>query len=160
MTRHNLNGHLTWLLSYKVTSPVGVPASTSTHPAAAPQTVHGNIGKDTGEDIGEDRQQEFPRARSIPAPERRIIRTVNAVGGITRPAATIVPKTLPDIAEVLANDAMGKLTSASRPARPTLMSQQLATPASTIASANSLTSGYSKFLRGGKTKKMLFSTKQ
>jgi len=141
MTRNNLAAHISWLLSHEVTPPVGVHAIPSTHSTAAAQTVY----EEFGEDI---EQQEVSRAP--PAPIRRAAQAVNVGTNFTRPAAPArVPKPMREIAEVLANDTMGRLSSASGSRKPALISQQhqLATPASTTASS-SLTQGYAAMLRG------------
>lgn len=143
MTRNNLAGHIAWLLSHEVTPPVGVHAIFSTHSTAAAQTVYGDFGEDI-------EQQEVSRAP--PAPARRAVQAVNVESNFTRPVAPArAPKPIPDIAEVAANDVMGRLSSAPRSRKPALISQQhqLATPASTTASS-SLTQGYAAMLRGKK----------
>lgn len=143
MTRHNLQLHLSWLQSQKVTPPVGVPPTASTRPAPAAQTVY--------EDIGEDRELEVIRAPPKPVPARRDAQVASGSQEFARPAApTYIPKPLPDTTGVLAEDTMAKLTSASRPKKSTLISQQpqLATPAST-SSTSSLTMGYANMLRSG-----------
>lgn len=140
MTRHNLDTHLSWLLSQRVhIPPVGVHAPASTQSRAAAQIVD--------EDI-EDAQGESIRAQpDIVPPRRTAVERVTSAA--PRPATLkTVPRPIPDIAKVLETGTMGRLSSASRSARPTLISQQLATPSSTTPSSGGLTQGYSKFLRG------------
>jgi bloom syndrome protein len=142
MTRHNLASHLSWLLTHAVTPPVGVSATASTHATAAEPKI--------SENLGEEREQEASRTRPNEVPARRTTQTTSSGRDFARSAVLrVVEEALPDIAEVLATETMGKLSSASRSTRPTLMSQQLATPASTIASSRGgLTDRYSRFLRG------------
>jgi bloom syndrome protein len=147
MTRHNLALHISWLLSNEVTPPVGVPtiptASTTAFTAAA-ETPYA----DTEE---EDAELQILSAPPSPRSSRRIEQAVNVVHAFQRPPlpSKITPK--PPEREhrnTFADEPMGKLSSASRPTRPGLMSQHhLATPASTTGSTSSLMQGYSALLR-------------
>jgi bloom syndrome protein len=144
MTRHNLAIHISWLLSSEVTPPVGVhtvPAASTTVSAVSAETIYADSEE---EDIGE----QIPGQLPSPSPNR--VPTVNVDTEFQRPP--LPPKVTPnpplrEPPKSFADKSMGKLSSASRSARPGLVSQpQLATPASTTGSTSSLMRGYSDFL--------------
>lgn len=145
MTRHNLDSHITWLLSQQVTLPVGVHSTARSNPTATRRIIN-------TEPEGEGVEQEDHTAPASPAPRqrKRLERAVNVGPEFLRP--TIPPNnnsTQPaEALTTLTYESMGKLGSASRSARPALISQQhqLATPASTT-SPPGLTQGYANFLR-------------
>ena len=148
MTCHNLDSHISWLLSSKVAPPVGVHKR---NPAAAAAAIEIEI-VDSGsseEEFGE----EFPGVVRIPDPNRLISHTVNVVHDFVRPPVPSISSRsqLREPTNNLREESMGKLTSAQRSTRPGLMSQhQLATPASTTTStagSSSLRQGYATFLR-------------
>ena len=138
MTRHNLAGHIAWLLSNEVTLPASVNA---TNCAAAFPFAQTDI--EEGHIVSRGLQE-----LSI-QPDPRIAETVNVERGFSRPGLTSNPKQTSQVySETFVQESMGKLASASRSKRPALASQQhqLATPASTTASSG-LTQGYATFLR-------------
>lgn len=149
MTRHNLDSHLSWLLSRKVTPPPGV------HARAPANSTRGNPV--SADPVKEEATQEIPRSPPSPSRHRRVAQVVNVVEAFARPAlpASVNAKSqLQDSRQVLTDEAMGRLSSATRSTRPGLMSQhQLATPASTTsstaASYSSLNSNYVNFLKEG-----------
>ncbi|TVY80885.1 ATP-dependent DNA helicase hus2/rqh1 [Lachnellula suecica] len=144
MTRHNLDDHISWLLSHKVTPPAGVPAASSTRTIAAEPTEV--------EDL-EEEIEELQRVPPTPVASRPIPQVVNVVQAhaFLRPSlpSSIAPQPqLRDPPNKLSDGSMGKLASASRPTRPGLVSQnQLGTPASTITSNSTLTESYTKSLQ-------------
>lgn len=145
MTRHNLNSHISWLLSHKVTPPSGVHASALINPTTA-EPVHASF-------LEEGAEEDISRALPSPPQHSRAAQLVDVVQAFARPAlpASLTAQShLQNSRQTLTDESMGKLTSASRSARPTLMSQhQLATPASTTYSTAtpSLTSTYTQFLK-------------
>lgn len=146
MTRHNLDSHISWLLSREVTPPVGVHIALPGHSGIEEAIA--------GEDILEEGAHEgVIRAPPSSARNRQVLGVVNAGQVFTRPAvpSLLAPRPrMPEPEPSLADGAMGTLTSASKSSRPTLMSQrQLATPASTSSSTapSSLKQGYATFLR-------------
>ncbi|KAH7364424.1 QDE3-like protein [Rhexocercosporidium sp. MPI-PUGE-AT-0058] len=149
MTRHNLDSHISWLLSRKVTPPSGVHAR-----ATANSTRGDPVNADP---VGEEADQETRKAPPSPFQHRRAAQVVNVVGTFARPTlpASVTTKSqLQEPRQVLTDEAMGKLSSATRSTRPGLMSQhQLVTPASTTsstaASYTSLSSNYVTFLKEG-----------
>ena len=147
MTRHNLALHISWLLSSEVTPPVGghtVLAVSTTKSTAATETIYADSEE-------EDIEEPIPSPSPSPSPNRRIAQTVNVAPDFQRPPlpSKITPKPpLREPQNSFTDESMGKLSSASRSARPGLVSQhQLATPASTTGSTSSLMQGYSALLR-------------
>ncbi|KAG0651162.1 ATP-dependent DNA helicase hus2 rqh1 [Hyphodiscus hymeniophilus] len=148
MTRHNLAVHISWLLSSKVTPRLDI------HAAPATSTKFSKAATETGYAEFEEAEtvDSIPVPLPSPSPDRQVVRTVCvAAPDFQRPPppSKITP-TLPlqESQNRLAQESMGKLSSASKSARPGLVSQhQLATPASTTGSTSSLTQGYSAFLR-------------
>ncbi|KAH8814138.1 hypothetical protein F5882DRAFT_447144 [Hyaloscypha sp. PMI_1271] len=144
MTRHNLDSHISWLLSHEVTPPVGVRAALPTHSRLEEGVAD--------EELGEGADEEIIRQLPSPAPNRQILE-VDVVQDFPRPAipSSIIPRSQwPESQPGLPEGIMGTLTSASKPTKPKLMSQhQLATPASTTTSTapSSLKQGYATFLR-------------
>lgn len=150
MTRHNLDVHIPWLLASGANSPTFVRGS-----AVRESAARTNFGVADAQEGGED----FGSSRTAPSPSRntRIERTANVVQSSPRPQVpssnfTLQPSRV--ITNPPADEAMGKLTSSSKPSRPgKLLSQhQLATPASTsgsMAAPSSLMHNYSSFLRKG-----------
>lgn len=147
MTRHNLALHISWLLSGEFTVPVGghtVPASSATNLAARTETIY-------AESEEEDAEERIRSPLPSPSPTRQSVQTVNVPPDFQRPSlpSKITPQPpLRDLHNSFAGESMGKLSSASRSARPSLVSQhQLATPASTTSSTVGLTQGYTTFIR-------------
>jgi bloom syndrome protein len=149
MTRHNLAIHISWLLSTEVTPPVGVhavPTASATVSTISAETIYAEYEE-------EDIEEQIPSQSPTPSPNRRIPFTVNVAAGFQRPR--LPPKINPnpplrESPNTFAEESMGRLSSASRSARPGLVSQhQLATPASTTGSTltSSLMQGYSALLR-------------
>ena len=135
MTRHNLAGHISWLLSNAITLPVGAREPHHTETIAAAQVFR----KDSLEDEAEEDILNEPAS---PEPSRASIRLERASKTLLRPI--VIPKASNyEFTETLRLNSMGKLSSASKSARPALLSQQqqLATPASTTA-PSSLTARY------------------
>jgi hypothetical protein len=140
MTRHNLDSHISWLLSHQVAPLAGVPITTATHSTAANLTSYADVETEIEE-------EEYTTVPS-PAPNRRLAQAASVDQSFIRPAIPSnntsrlaqgdKPATIP-------HESMGRLSSASRSTRPALISQQhqLATPASTTGS---LTQGYASFL--------------
>lgn len=146
MTLHNLDDHISWLLSNGSIPPVGRPAN----PA---QSLTDSIDAVEGIDVEfrdvlltePEESSEQPRSARPSTPP------VNVVNVFKRPE---VPTGAPResratsvVGSVSAGEDMGKLSSASRSAKPTLLSQyQLATPVSSTGS--SLSASYAaSFLR-------------
>lgn len=157
MTRHNLAGHISWLLSSEVTRPARVHASTTTSTSKTTAAASAGLIAATA---GEERtgQQLTPRptaaAASRQGPAQDFVRPA-APTQAPAPAQAQVPnpprlQTARENTARLAEESMGKLASASRSSRPALISQQqqqqLATPVSTTT-PSSLTQGYATFLR-------------
>jgi bloom syndrome protein len=146
MTRHNLDTHISWLLSREVTPPVSVQAALPTY-----STIREGIAD--VELLEEEVDEEIIRPTPSPARNRQVLEVINVVQDFARPAIppSIIPRSqMLEPQKALADEAMGTLTSASKSARPSLMSQpQLATPASTTTSTapSSLKQGYATFLR-------------
>jgi bloom syndrome protein len=146
MTRHNLDTHISWLLSQEVTPPAGVHAALPTH-----SRLEERISNE--EFLGEGADEETIRPLPSPARNRQVLEAANVVQDFTRPAlpSSIIPRSqMPESQPGLPEGTMGTLTSASKPTRPKLMSHhQLATPASTTTSTapSSLKQGYATFLR-------------
>ena len=146
MTRHNLDSHISWLLSHEVTPPVGVHAAPPTHSRIEEGIADEGI-------LGKEADEEIIRSPPNPARNRQVLEEFNDVQEFTRPSipSSIIPRSqMPESQPGLAEGIMGTLTSASKTARPKLMSQhQLATPASTTTStaSSSLKQGYATFLR-------------
>jgi hypothetical protein len=147
MTRHNLEGHISWLLSQNITFPT-IPVS----PCVDTEALAFNIDSDVWE---EEAEKDLPRVSTDPSQEQNSVNTI-AVQQFLRPPLPVAnplvqqPRDTIDKAETIQ---MGKLVSAQRSAMPILQSQhQLATPSSTNGSyapppKSSLTQGYSEFLR-------------
>lgn len=147
MTRHNLAAHLSWLLTSEVTPPEGVhtvPSASAPVLTVSAETLYADSEE---EDIEEQNPGPLPPS---PSPNRRIATTANVATGFQRPPPP--PKIAPnpptrEPAKPFVDESMGRLSSASRSARPGLVSQQqLATPASTTGSTSSLMQGYQTFL--------------
>ncbi|KAE9381581.1 hypothetical protein N431DRAFT_476384 [Stipitochalara longipes BDJ] len=146
MTRHNLSSHISWLLSHEVTPPVGVHAALPTHSSIEEESFDEEV-------LEEGADEEIARHPPSPIRTRQVLEAAVVVQEFARPAlpSSIIPRSqMPDSQTGLAEGTMGTITSASKPARPKLMSQhQLATPASTTTSTapSSLKQGYATFLR-------------
>ncbi|KAK0118944.1 ATP-dependent DNA helicase sgs1 [Cadophora gregata] len=148
MTRHNLESHISWLLSRKVKPASGVNAGVQTY-----STGHESVNANA---VEEEADLDIPRAAPSPPQHQRPAHVVNVVETFARPAlpASVTAKShLQDSRQVSTNESMGRLSSTTRPSRPSLMSQhQLATPASTTsstaASCTSLSSSYMNLLKG------------
>jgi len=102
--------------------------------------------------LEEGADEEIIRYSPSPVRTRQVLEAA-VVQEFARPAipSSIIPRSqMPESQPGLAEGIMGTLTSASKTARPKLMSQhQLATPASTTTSTapSSLKQGYATFLR-------------
>jgi len=143
MTRHNLPSHISWLLSHSVTPPVGVRAPNFTNPISAAQDIPDDISED-------ELEEEISRRRPSPEPSLATAKHYSDSQKFLRP--TLPSTTIQEVSnqELAGNgrfDSMGKLSSASKSARPALLSQQqqLATPASTTG-PSSLTARYAVFI--------------
>lgn len=142
MTRHNLDLHISWLLSHKVTPPVSVHLPPPANSVSATEDIA---------DILDEEIEEIPRVPPGHVANNQISQTVDVQSFVRPPprSSTIIPPPqLRDQVTTLVDGSMGKLASAQRSKRPGLMSQQLATPASTTASNPSLTQSYSKSFVG------------
>ena len=141
MTRHNLAVHISWLLSSEVSLLADghiAPAASTTNASAVTEISYAHSKEDDTEDS-------MLSPLPSPNPNCRIARTVNVAPDFQQPPLPykITPQQIS-----LADESMGRLSSASKSARPGLVSQhQLATPASTVGSISSLTQGYSAWLR-------------
>jgi bloom syndrome protein len=146
MTRHNLDSHISWLLSHKVTPPVCVHAAPSTH-----SRIEQGIAEE--EILEEEADEEILRSPPNPPRNRQVLEAFNVVQEFTRPAipSSIIPRSqMPEPHTIMTEGTMGTLTSASKSERSKLITQnQLATPASTTTStaSSSLKQGYATFLR-------------
>ncbi|TVY49103.1 ATP-dependent DNA helicase [Lachnellula occidentalis] len=164
MTRHNLDVHISWLLSHQVTPPVGgvsVAVRTNSTPAADITEAEADFLEEEIEDI--------PRV-STPVANCQVTQSVNVVQSFVRPPlpSSIAPQPqLRDLINAQAYESMGKLASAQTSTRPGLLSQhQLATPASTTASNSnskskpSLTQSFTDSFRDktGKSKQAFVAT--
>jgi bloom syndrome protein len=146
MTRHNLDSHLSWLLSHQVVAPSDAPATIPAQPRITRQDTYVEVEAD-----GEvpDTQIEV----SSLVPRKRFAQTVNEDTSI-RPAllpSNPINKSLCRETTGPLQKSMATLSSTSRSARPDFMSQrhQLATPASSTSSS-SLIQGYAALLRAEK----------
>lgn len=167
MTRHNLDVHISWLLSsHKLTPPVGgVSAAVRTN-----STSVADITETEADFLDEEDIEEIPRASPAPVANYQVTQTVNVAQSFVRPPlpSSIAPQPqLRDLLNAQADESMGKLASAQRPTRPGLLSQhQLATPASTTASnsnsksKSSLTQSFTNSFRDktGKSKQTSVAT--
>jgi bloom syndrome protein len=145
MTRHNLDTQISWLLSHKVTPPVGLSLAITTNPTPAADIAIEDFLEDE-EDIGE-----IPRVPPKAAANPRVPAAINVHAFVRPPLpSAVAPKSLlQEPTSTFADESMGRLSSAQRSKRPALMSQQqLATPASTSGTAcTSLTQSYKKSLK-------------
>lgn len=144
MTRHNLASHISWLLSHTVTPPVGVRAPNSADLTTTARAIPEGISENTveEEDFRRPTSPESSRATAKPGSEcQKFLRP-------TLPYTSIQKGSSLEFGGNPRLDSMGKLSSASKSARPALLSQQqqLATPAST-SGPSSLTSRYAVSLR-------------
>lgn len=145
MTRHNLDSHISWLLSRKVAPPSGAHARFTTSTTTVEPANASPVETEAEEDI----------QRILPSPPRpqRVVQPVHVAPAFARPALppSVAARTyLQAPVQALTDESMG-ITSAKKSTRPGLMSQhQLATPASTTSSAatsSSLTKNYTSFLK-------------
>jgi len=147
MTRHNLDTHISWLLSYKVTPPGGLSLPAATHSAT---TTAADIAID---DLLEEEEEieEIRRVPPEPAAHPKLSKAIDVHAFVRPPVPSAVASQslLQEPLGTLAEESMGKLASAQRSKRPALISQnQLATPASTSGPAStSLTQSYKKSLK-------------
>lgn len=138
MTRHNLRSHISWLIQNKVTTPAGVQI------AAFADTIEpgfANLEIFEGEGIA----HEIRNTPIAPIRNRRVEEISNVVANSHPPRPRILTPITQSTAapgDELADPEMGKLTSARKTTRPSLISQnqQLGTPSSTASS--SLTRSY------------------
>ena len=157
MTRHNLDQHISWLLSTKVTPPVGVQTPISKNLTAAADIVP--------EDIWEEELENKTTRNSLGlAQTHQLSQKVNVTHEFVRPElpSSNISRLQPQGTSrtQAEGDLMGKPSSVSRSTRPRLLSEyQLATPASTANStaSSSLADTYASFLR--ETKNSWFSYK-
>ncbi|KAF5878430.1 putative family helicase protein [Botrytis fragariae] len=138
MTRHNLQSHISWLIKNKVTTPAGVQI-----PAFADTIESGFANLESFE--GEGTAQEINNTPIAPIRNRRVEEISNVVANSHPPHPRIltpITQSIPVPGDELADPEMGKLTSARKTNRPSLISQnqQLGTPSSTASS--SLTRSY------------------
>lgn len=138
MTRHNLQSHISWLIKNKVTTPAGVQIPTF---ADTIEPGFANLEGFEGEDIA----HEIRNTPIAPIRNRRVEEISNVVANSHPPRPRIltpITQSTPVPGNELADPEMGKLTSARKTTRPSLMSQnqQLGTPSSTASS--SLTRSY------------------
>ncbi|KAF7958714.1 hypothetical protein EAE96_002248 [Botrytis aclada] len=138
MTRHNLQGHISWLIQNKVTIPAGVQIT-----AFADTIEPGFANLETFE--GEVIAHEIRNTSIAPIRNRRVEEISNVVANSHPPRPRIltpITQSTPVPGDELADPEMGKLTSARKTSRPSLISQnqQLGTPSSTASS--SLTRSY------------------
>lgn len=132
MTRHNLQSHIAWLIQNKVTTPTGIQLSAfATSPDAIPPGV-GNFGNLEEEGIA----HEIRNTLIAPPRNRRVEEISNVVANSRPPRSQIltpITQSTPATGDELADPEMGKLTSARKTTRPSLISQnqQLGTPSST-----------------------------
>jgi bloom syndrome protein len=146
MTRHNLDNHISWLLSREVTPSADVQTAFPT----PSRLVEGTSNETLLED---GVHEEVIRSQPSPARNRRPPDVVNVVQDFAESAVatSIIPRSqMPESQQDLVEGTMGTLVSASKPARPKLMSRhQLATPTSTTTATapSSLKQGYATFLR-------------
>jgi bloom syndrome protein len=146
MTLHNLDDHISWLLSNGSIPPVGRSVNSA-------QSLTDSIGAVEGTDaelpdtLLIEQEESSEQLRSA----RPSITPVNVVNAFKRPEIPTgglrESRLTASISSSSAGEDMAKLSSASRSAKPTLLSQyQLATPASTTGS--SLSASYAaSFLR-------------
>lgn len=156
MTKHNLNLHISWLLSHGVAPPASaidiVPTDTNRNTAAQLVEETSNILEEAEE--AEEAEEEI--SQTAPTSEGNQLPTAT-VNTFVRPPLppSIAPKPQPRDTILNSEDAqMLKLGSSKKPSRPGLYSQQqLATPASTssstVAPKSTLSRSYGKLLREG-----------
>lgn len=142
MTRHNLDVHISWLLSRTVTLPEDVTF------AGPPIASAANTAEYAHEPFLEEQaDEEIQRVPLSPSGTRQAA----PVHSFVRPPlpSSILPKS--QLRNSVNTESMAKLSSASKSSRPTLFSQhQLATPASTTSTAGvpaTLTQRYENQLR-------------
>lgn len=152
MTRHNLDSNIAWLLLHGVTPRPDVHATINASSIRAVEV----LGE---EDIVTEEAQALEKSRVGPLHSRRN-RAISAVN-VGQTERGFVRQSLPSVAPISSianlpkspgikrtgeNGKMGKLSTASRPARQKMLASQhqLATPASTTSTAapSSLTNKY------------------
>ncbi|KAJ8070197.1 hypothetical protein OCU04_000586 [Sclerotinia nivalis] len=141
MTRHNLQSHISWLIQNKVTAPAGAQISAF---ATLPDTIGSGFGN-FGNFEDESTVHETRNTPIAPIRNRRVEEISNVVANSRSPRPRIltpITQSTPDPGDQLADPDMGKLTSARKTTRPSLISQnkQFGTPSSTTSS--SLTRSY------------------
>lgn len=135
MTRHNLDSHISWLLSHEVTFPATLHAINS-----AASTAADLVEEDF---LDEEIDFEPPRAPAIPARQTRA--PTNAAQEFIRPPLPSAKPLLTETRREIADNPMGKLSSTSRTNRPGLLTQhQLATPSSTSGTIASTAGSHSR----------------
>ncbi|APA06862.1 hypothetical protein sscle_02g016320 [Sclerotinia sclerotiorum 1980 UF-70] len=157
MTRHNLQSHISWLIQNKVTAPTGAQISAF---ATLPDTIGFGFGS-FGNSEDESTVHETRNTPTAPIRNRRVEEISNVVANSRSPRPRIltpVTQSTPDPGDELADPDMGKLTSARKTTRPSLISQnkQFSTPSSTTSS--SLTTSYKQHISG--TPSRLISTRE
>ncbi|KAA8576594.1 hypothetical protein EYC84_006692 [Monilinia fructicola] len=136
MTRHNLQSHITWLIQSKVTT----PGSRSTF-ATSPDTIE--PGFRNWENTEQDTiTHEISNTQLAPIRNRRVEEISNVVASSRPPRPRPLTQSEPVPRDESIDLEMGKLTSARKTTRPSLISQnqQLGSPSSTASS--SLTRSY------------------
>jgi bloom syndrome protein len=126
MTLHNLGDHISWLLQSKQIPPAGPPYDSRETDTDDVEIIDGTSFNPVLVETEAPVPQAIP---ACPAP-----RTPNVDQEFVRPD---IPSSVQEPRGVgnSASNVMAKLSSASKPARPTLLSQhQLATPTSTTGS--------------------------
>lgn len=142
MTRHNLDSHISWLLSHEVTFPATVNATNAAALTAAEIREEEFLDE---EDVLQEAEEEEEALR-VPASAREYRSQTNVAQEFRRPPLPSSKSQLPDTS---ADGSMGKLSSSSKPTRPGLMTQnQLATPASTSGTTSSAGSHFRTGSRG------------
>ena len=131
MTRHNLDSHISWLLSRQVSPHASVPPTRATRSTAANSISYTEVDTEEGE--------REPTRITSPIPKRRSAQAAGVDQTFIRPAKP--SNTTSKLAQennpaTTSHESMGRLSSAPRSTRPALISQQhqLATPASTTGS--------------------------
>lgn len=144
MTRHNLQSHISWLIKNKATIPSGATTSAFATP---PDTIESEL-EDFGDFGNSEREQITHKIRNTqkaPIRNRRVEEISNVVANPRASRSHIltpITQSTPVPGNELKDTEMGKLTSARKTTRPSLMSQnqQFGTPSSTASS--SLTRNY------------------
>ncbi|KAI0998389.1 ATP-dependent DNA helicase hus2/rqh1 [Podosphaera aphanis] len=136
MTRHNLDLHISWLLSQEASLSVDAHPTTRSNIQSASRSRHTSL------------HEEAASTTSVDQTHLRSVRSTNVGPDFTQPVHPPIPPRLQPLDTSIepADASMGRLISVSRPARPGLLSQyQLPTPNPT--STSTLHQGHANFLR-------------